>query len=288
MCKRIKTLQASNKNFVLKYFRCCAVSVSWVTLEMEDFIIDACHFTNSELFASRASGHGIIKDCSFKNSTDKGGIYMQHCYNVFFTGSNVIAHNINIHSGRGINLFNSKVIFNGKCSVFNNSAHQHGGGIYAGNSNILFKEECSVFNNMAAKNGGGMSVEYSNITFQRVLLFFNNSAHKDGGGIFVEHRMLNFLGNVTIRDCFAPHAGGGIASIYSHIKFWGNLNLIGNAASERNPAGGGGISVWEGVINFTGDLVIAENHAGGLSFPPTLKKALIPYSLPTQDIMELV
>ena len=55
---------------------------------------------------------------------------MQHCYNVFFTGSNVIAHNINIHSGGGINLFNSTVIFNGKCSVFNNSSRQHGGSIY--------------------------------------------------------------------------------------------------------------------------------------------------------------
>ena len=205
----------------------------------------------------------------------------------------MIAHNINnIKNGGGMHLSNSNVTFEGKCSVFNNSAHEYGGGIYVGNSTVLIKEEFSIFNNMAAKNGGGMNVENSNLSFQRELLLFNNSAYKDGGGVYIqhsnimfkgecfgfnnsahkdggsmhlEHSTLNFLGNVTVSNCWAPHAGGGIASSYSDMKFWGSLNLIGNTASELNSAGGGGIIVWNGVINFTGDLFVAENHAGGLS-----------------------
>ena len=55
-----------------------------------------------------------------------------------------------------------------------------------------------------------------------------------------------------------------------------------------NPAGGGGISVWEGVINFTGDLVIAENHARGQNSSAYFEEGSDSYSLPTQDIMELV
>ena len=72
------TLQANSSDSIptILCADCCAVSalnVSWVTLEMEDFLIDACHFTNSELFASRASGHGIIKHCSFKTQQIKEG-----------------------------------------------------------------------------------------------------------------------------------------------------------------------------------------------------------------------
>ena len=162
------------------------------------------------------------------------------------------------NTGAGMNIANSRVVFEGKNTFSDNS----GGGIVSYYSTLEFIG-VNQFTNNTATRGGGISAISSIINCRGNMTFEYNSAEQRGGGVYARGtRMtseshIRFIGNTAIEYEYDGVGGGLYAEEDSIVDFNADCDFINNSAG----LGGGVWSAFNTAVNINADSNFIDNTA---------------------------
>ena len=199
--------------------------------------------------------------CTFVNNSAMrfgGGAYLDESI-VEFSGFTTFTGNTVHASGAGgaVDSYITTLTFNGTSIFSGNSVRGQGGGLYVGQSTLTFDGTSLFTNNSASISGGGIEVFESTVVLGGSASFVSNAAFVLGGGMRASMSNVTTCGSTNFVNNSASTSAGLITYNCSVIVL-GNTQFISNFA---NASGGGGLAIFFGSFNMSGNAIFQSNSA---------------------------